>query len=96
MEIITYNKVSGNIWPPNHSKNTDLDISIINWFGKLEVLAKALLFEVAHGELVSKGEEMKDSIPAIHQRSKNYRQHKIISPGCSAENRDVEISRDHI
>ena len=35
-----------------HLGNVDLDVSAIDGLGELEVLAEALLFEVAHRELV--------------------------------------------
>jgi len=40
-----------------------LDVALIDRLGELDVLAKALLLEVADGKLVGEGEEVKDAVP---------------------------------
>ena len=42
-----------------------LDVAVVNGLCQLDVLAEALLLEVADGELVGKGEEVKDPITDV-------------------------------
>ncbi len=42
-----------------------LDVALIDGLRKLDVLAEALLLEVADGELVGEGQEMKDSVANV-------------------------------
>ena len=42
-----------------------LDVSAVHGFGQLEILAEALLLEVAHRKLVCKREKVQDAIPNV-------------------------------
>jgi hypothetical protein len=42
---------------------SDLDISVVDGFGELEILAESLLLEVSHSKLISKGQEVQNSVP---------------------------------
>ena len=46
-----------------HLGNVDLDVSAIDGLGELEVLAEALLLEVANRELVRERQEVVDAVP---------------------------------